>query len=119
MSWDETIARGSEFGGFLKAFEELEIPHGEIEVAAHFAPDQWGGDGESLRKATFTVAPRDRRRNSRELVVEEYVHSFTHYGDGTTHTVCIEVYEVGHRPDLEARKEEGYPVEEPEAVRGS
>lgn len=115
MSWSDSIARGSEFKGVLEALEALGIPYGEIEVVGHFAPDQYGNTV-SLRRATFTAIPSEKCK-PREFVVEEYLRLVISYDDNETYTVSIEIYEVGHRPNLEARKEEAR-SEELEAVEG-
>lgn len=103
MSWDDTIVRGGEFNGFLKALDALGIPHRETEVTGHFELAQYG-DPESLHKVSFTVAPGSGENEPGERIVEEYLQSVDFYDDGSTHTVAIAVYKAGNRPDLDAEK---------------
>lgn len=98
MGWDHRTV-GDEYNTALALFERLGIHYVELHREWRTGHHIWE-DGCRIRKVAF-VHPR----TGQHMLLEEYVGVRDYDCDGVTR-LGIEVYPVGHRPDLESRTQE-------------
>ncbi|GEM_PF-7065122 len=95
MSWDHRTV-GDAYNTALTLLEQLDIHYVELYREWRTGHSIWE-DGRRIRKAAF-VHPR----TGQHMLLEEYVGVRDYDCDGVTQ-LAIEVYPVGHRPDIESR----------------
>ena len=95
MSWNHTTVGFEKFDGFMQALQVSGVTP-KIEELERAVDAGTFADLRHLRKATFR-----RKGRKRQMVVEEYLAINDCDCDGIS-AVDIEVYQKGHRPNLEA-----------------